>query len=277
MIKTIINKIKIRNHLKKKYPNELLLMQGLHTTKSTSPSILYFSVHRCATRYVLRILKIIENNSDITCIRPDSYFWRGGKLHISPDEVYKKFGYVYGPFLGMDKEVLHVPIPNCDDFKVFLMLRDPRDVLTSFYFHHAFSLYRNPAQQEFINARSAKAMSKSIDEWVLETAPIMKARYDEYFERFHNKPNVLFLKYEDMVEDFSSWLSKLIAYFDLNLSEKAIDSIRETANFNVAQENEKSHKRQVVPGDHKRKLKSETIQALNAQFHNYLTVYNYEI
>jgi len=178
----------------------------------------------------------------------------------------------------MDKEELPVPVPNYDDFKIFLMLRDPRDVLTSFYFHHAFppsSL--NPAQREFINARSKETRSKSIDEWVLEMAPVMQARYDEYIERFYNKSNVLFLKYEDMVADFASWLSKLTAFYDLNLSNNTIDSILKTASFNVAQEDKKAHKRQVTPGDHKRKLKRETIQALNSQFHKILGTLDYDL
>lgn len=182
---------------------------------------------------------------------------------------------MYGPFYGMDKEELTIPIPNLDDFKIVLMLRDPRDVLTSYYYYQAFSSYDNPAQQEYLNARNEEVKNKPIDNWVLEKAPLFKDRYEEYLRKLHGRSNVLFLKYEDMISDFKSWLGKLVDFSGLNLGEEAIESVFKTANFSVENEDRKSHKRQVTPGDHKRKLKKETIDALNSHFRKILEGFNF--
>ena len=275
MMKDIVKSMKVRNFLKQKFPNERLLMKGLHTTNSSNASIFHFTVHRCASQFILKIFKIIEKHSDMTQIQLEAYLWNGGQIVKESKDIYKKFGYLYGPYYGMDKEELTLPISNLDDFKIFLMLRDPRDVLTSYYWYQAYSSYESPAKQEFLMARNKEVQAQSIDTWVLEKAPVFKARYEEYSEKFHGKPNVLFLKYEDMVADFEPWLSRLIEFTGLNLGEKTIELIKSTANFNVDKEDRKSHKRQVTPGDYKRKLKEETIQVLNAEFEKILERFQY--
>jgi len=277
MLKNILKKIQIRKAIKNRYPNEVLLLKGRHRTNSLSPSIVHFTVHRCASQFLSRIFRIIAKNSDMTKIHMEGYFWAGGHLTAKPQDIYKNTGYIYGPFYGMDKEEYTLPILNLDDFKIFLLLRDPRDVLTSYYFYHAFSSYREPAQQEFLLARNKETRSQPIDEWVLEKAPIFKARYEEYYERFHGRPNVLFLKYEDMVADFESWFSSFMDFVGLNLNNETIESIRKTANFDVKKEDKKAHKRQVTPGDHKRKLKEETIRSLNSQLEKVLDAFHYKI
>jgi len=211
----------------------------------------------------------------MTQIQLGAYLWNGGEIYEGSTDVYKKSGYMYGPFYGMDQEELTLPISNLDDFKIFLMLRDPRDVLTSYYLYQAYSSYENPAKQEFLMARNKEVQAKSIDTWVLEKAPLFKARYEDYFEKLYGKPNVLFLKYEDMIADFEPWLAQLIDFSGLNLSKETIESIKKTANFNVDKEDRKSHKRQVTPGDHKRKLKDETINLLNAEFKEILVGFQY--
>jgi Sulfotransferase domain len=266
IMKEMLTKIKIARHIKHKYPNVSLLMKGRHRTNSRNTSILHFTVHRCASQFVMQIFKIIEKHSDMTQIELEGYFWNGGKLCTSRQEIYKKCGYLYGPFYGLDKEELTLPIPNLADFKIVLMLRDPRDVLTSYYFYQAFSSYDNPAQQQFLIARNEKVKNTLIDNWVLEKAPLFKARYEEYLKTLHGRSNVLFLKYEDMVADFESWFYKLIGFSGLHLERQAIESIFRIANFSVENEDKNSHKRQVTPGDHVRKLKQETIDALNSEF-----------
>jgi Sulfotransferase domain len=275
VIRTILKHIEIRDHIKKQFPNELLLAKGVYTTNSKTPSVLYFTVHRCASQFIYQIFKSFEKHSDMTHIDIGGYFWRGGKLYVRPQEIYRQFGYVYGPIYGMDKEELPLPIPNLNDFKIFLMLRDPRDVLTSYYFHHAADPYYNPAQRDFLIARSKETKNKPIDEWVLDKAPIFRARYEEYLNTFHNRPNVLFLKYEDMVADFPSWLSGLAEFASPNLHANTLQSIMRTARFDVDKEDEQAHKRQVTPGDHKRKLKQETIDSLNSDFRNILEGFNF--
>lgn len=267
---------KIKKHIREYFNQEDLYMRGKEETSSKDQSILYFTVHRCASRYVAKIIKQLMTNSDLTYIDLVGYLWHGGQVHRKDMEVYKKYGYVYGPFYGLDKEEMDIPVSNYDDFKILLMLRDPRDVLTSYYFHHAYDPYCNPAQQEYINNRSKKALEKTVDEWVLEETPMFKDRYKAYLDKFHRRPNVLFIKYEDMISDFDNCLRRLENFMNLSPGEKILESIRKQANFSVNKEDVKSHKRQVTPGDYMRKLKVDTINVLNAEFGEILVKLGYK-
>jgi hypothetical protein len=73
------------------------------------------------------------------------------------------------------------------------------------------------------------------------------------------------LKYEDMVGDFSAWLDRLIGFLELDLGREFIEGLKAGAEFKVSKEDVYKHKRQVTPGDHRRKLKPATIEILNAK------------
>jgi hypothetical protein len=238
--------------------------------------MIFFTVHRCASRYVTNILKKLVEESDMCHVDIGGYLWNGGIIYTEPQNIYRKFGYLYGPFYGMDKEELIIPIENLDDFKILYMLRDPRDVLTSYYFHWGYELYSNPAVEDYLKVRSEETLAMTIDEWVLEKFPLFLERYKTYLEKFNNKPGILFIKYEDMLEDFDNWLNNIIRFIDVNVKKGTIESIKRKANFKVDKEDVKAHKRQVIPGDHKRKLKKETINILNSQFNKILDELDYK-
>ena len=80
-----------------------------------------------------------------------------------------------------------------------------------------------------------------------------------------------------MVEDFNAWLKKIIDFFQFNPSKKVISKILENSSFRVDNEDVYSHKRQVSPGDHRRKLKKETIDILNSQYKDILNALDYPL
>jgi hypothetical protein len=268
--------IKINRHIRKSFPQETLFMRGRHVPGNNDQSILYFTVHRCASRFVAATIKRLMTNSGMTHIDLAGYVWHGGKVYGKDTDIYKKSGYVYGPFYGLDREELDFPVSDFDDFRILLMLRDPRDVLTSYYFHHAFDAYYNPAQQEFIDNRSKMALNKTVDEWVLEKTPVFRERYKAYLEKFHGRQNVFFTKYEDMIADFNKWLRGLTEFMNLQPGPEIMESIVKKTSFSVDKENVKSHKRQVTPGDHMRKLKEDTIKILNSEFGEILAALDYK-
>ena len=275
-IKPIIDNRKISQHIKQKLPDELLYMKGKLPADNTDQSILYLTVHRCASRYILSIIKRIIKETGKKHIDVGSYLWRGGKLYREPEKVFEKHGYIFGPLYGFDEEEFFLPIPNLDDFKILLVLRDPRDVLTSYYYHHAFETYHNPAQQEHLLTRREQTQSKSIDEWVCEKTPIFKYRYTSYLEATNNRPNVLRVRYVDMLNNFGNFLDNLIRFINVDVPKSTVEAIIKEASFSVKKEDPSSHKRQVLPGDHVRKLKRETVAFLNLEFRQILKELNYK-
>jgi hypothetical protein len=251
------------------YPRELLLLKGVSTARSTRPSAVLFTVHKAASVYVARLLKRLAADSGLSVIDFAGYRFKGGRMQpgiFDPGElarkIYRPQGHLYGPF-----RTFNPAIPDLDRFRIVLNLRDPRDVLVSAYFSMAYSHYvpdrENPDAAKRILADREAALQADIDPWVLENASSVGAIFADYSRNLLGRPNVFLAKYEKLVTDFDGWLQEVTAFLDLQPSAALLDELRRGAVFDV-EEDVNRHKRQVTPGDHKRKLKPETIAQLNA-------------
>jgi len=172
----------------------------------------------------------------------------------------------------------HADVPHIEDYDIILHLRDPRDVMTSAFFSLAYSHVPVPGRWNPSDAERQEWIRRGIDWHVLSGADGWLRRYREYCDHILNRSNTVFVTYEEMVADFESWLRKYIAPFPLARPERIIKKLvrRYRHNFQVDGEDVYRHKRQVAPGDHKRKLKPETIAALDEQFKDVLAALGYE-
>ena len=259
---------------REKFSNESLLLKGQHKTENQHPTALVFTSHKCASVYVAKILKDSARDVGMTPIDLDGYFWDTGKPESEVyadqnrlEEVIKPVGYLYCPFRKF------IDIPKLEKYRILLMLRDPRDVLTSLYFSSAYSHADSPALGVLKDRQ--KALGQTIDEFVIDKSDLYLQRYRQYCQNLFGKPNVLFVKYEEMVTDFNTWFNKVTDFLELNVSQKLVNQIASTADFKVEKEDIYAHKRQVMPGEHKRKLKPETISLLNSKFHEVLSTLDY--
>jgi hypothetical protein len=135
------------------------------------------------------------------------------------------------------------------------------------YSHVTPLLEGKKAHRTRVNRRK-KTLEQTVDEFVinrLDANSRFLNRYEEYCKELIGKPNVLFLKYEDMVENFDAWLDQLIEFLGMDIRREFIDQIKAETDFKVSKEDIRKHKRQVTPGDHKRKLKPETIDLLDSK------------
>jgi len=234
---------------------------------------------RCASGFTWEILKMLAREEGMTPIDLGSYYWHYGKSKddlscIQAEHVYKLSGYVYGPFRNP-----HPNVPRSEKYQILLQLRDPRDVLVSHYYSRAFSHFIprwNPATANEVLTVREKLKRTSIDQDVLENAENVKNIYEKYCRELLAQSNVLFLKYENMIKDFRCWLDQVIEYFEFRIGDSAKERIARYAKFDVPKENIYHCKRQVKPGDHRRKLKPETVAKLNGIFRNVLVELNYE-
>jgi hypothetical protein len=79
-----------------------------------------------------------------------------------------------------------------------------------------------------------------------------------------------------MVDDFPAWFDDLVEYCDLESSHPLKEVIlREADEARHTKEDIYRHRRQVTPGDHKRKLQPETIAILNSTFSDILKGFGY--
>ncbi|MCP4157899.1 MAG: sulfotransferase domain-containing protein [bacterium] len=272
-------KIKVNRN----YAVERQVLKGAHRTTSQQQSIVFFTVYKAASSFIGSFLKKIALEAGITPVDLDGYFFQKGKgkewegsgrnMVTVP---YSPTGYLYGPFRSFNPE-----IPNRDDYKIIVILRDPRDVIVSAYFSiysHVTPLMEGTKKTEIRLNRRQKRLERTLDEYVvdkLDSGSQFLERYYRYKELV-DKPNVLFLKYEDMINDFENWLERLLDFLSTAVSPLLLEEIRARANSKVSKEDKFKHKRQVTPGDHKRKLKPETIDILNKRTEEILKTFGYK-
>ena len=257
-----------------RFKNERKHSRGHSISESKHRSVLFFTTQRCASRYVSSVIGKLALSEGMPNIDYDAFvtmtkiqdqynpFSKSGSL----DKAFQSKGYFYGPF-GTNRI-----IPRFKEYSVFLQLRDPRDVLTSLYYSTAYS--HALINQKMVDRRKvAKAMS--VDEFVLANANQYENIFAQYCQKLSNEPEVLFLKYELMVDKFENWLDQLMEHFAFAKANYIRQQIIDQSNFEVASENVYSHRRQVTPGDYRRKLKSSTIKIIDLQFASILKILHY--
>jgi hypothetical protein len=125
-------------------------------------------------------------------------------------------------------------------------------------------------------ARREKIKNTSIDQYALSEAGSYRTRLNILHEIIKGHNNVLVLKYEDMVDRTEHWLQQIATFTGQPLTPGLRAALGSKIDFSVAKEDVSSHKRQVSPGDHLRKLRPETITKMNAALKGQLTAFNYD-
>lgn len=255
---------------------ERKLSSGAHISQSDKPSILFFTTQKCASRYVDGIISRLATTAGLVHADYDAYqamvpmpvserpFANERNLRIA----FHARGYYYGP-IGSYRD-----IPDLDQYRIAVQLRDPRDVLTSLYYSTAFShAIINPK----IIRRRKEALGMDVNRFVLNAAEDYVRIYSRYCESLLGREWVVFLRYEDMVADFPGWLQRLSEHVYLDHEKQGLENIRNEANFSVTREDKFSQRRQVTPGDYLRKLDPEIIQQLNERFKPVLETLGYTV
>ncbi len=257
-----------------RFKEEKKFFKGTLKPEVTKPSILLFTTHKCASTYTSKILKKLSDKEaykavDIeACLAlterpvPDFYHQKN-RL----DQLDQPTGFFIGPLRYFVKlEGLH-------KYKIILVLRDPRDVLTSYYYS---KLYSHIVINRKFKKEREYYKNHTIDEFVLEMLPEIKTRYRQFIKELLPLQNCINLSYELLVTDFKSWLNKLVAFSGLN-NQEVLDELLAEANFQVKKEDKFSQVRNITPGDYKNKLSSETIKILNAELKDELNALNYYV
>jgi len=240
------------------------------------PSILLFTSEKCASTYTKTIFTKLASDVGMFSADVEAYF---SVKEIDPNvyfndprhrsTVFQPTGRYLGPLRNF------YPIENLEQYKKVLVLRDPRDVLTSFYYSVLHShIVINDA---FYEKRQHYA-DYDIDTFVIEYLPYVKAIYQGYIDNLLPVENLLILPYELLVTDFQSWLDQLVAFIGLDdVNPEVIDNIIATENAVRPDGKKTSHIRSKQPGDYKDKLKSETQEYLTEELTSILRKLEYPL
>ncbi len=235
-------------------------------------NVLLYAPHKSGTMFLNRLLTNISAASGVPYYSINSENFPDDPVLIKDNSAFHGKSGIFGPFRR-----LVVP-PDISSYKIIVHLRDPRDVLTSFFFSHCYSHSRKEGGWNPSDETRQQWIDDGIDKYVTgKRLTWVKDRYAEFTEILHEQPDVTLVKYEEMVTDFSSWLSKFLEPFPAVNKEILRLGLFNKFNseFNVKTEDIYQNRRQVKPGDHKKKLKPETIQFLNIELKDILDKFGY--
>jgi len=260
------------------FPNERRILTGKPINSNNAASVLFFTTHKAASTFFVRFFHDIAVHSGLIHLDFDSYFANRqipvARATADPaflERAYRPRGFLYGPMREMRQ------VPDLSSYKVFLFLRDPRDVLVSYYYSMAFS-------HEIISAgmleKRGEALRYDLDGYVREKTPWFAGVYRAYLDLL-TLPAVLFLRYEDMVLSPRAFLEKIERFIGFTLpSDRKDDIIRQELRQGV--DNDKtdtediySHRRSGRLRTYQEKLRPETIAYLNEQFARVLSGFGF--
>ncbi|MEE8357436.1 MAG: sulfotransferase domain-containing protein [Anaerolineales bacterium] len=269
--------------LRKRFKVELGLIAGKQINNNTHPSIIHFSLNKAATQHTKKILRecIIENGMVPVHINEYAFYTKfpyltgqGAEKMVNFNHIFRPAGYFYSAFGGFVRG-----ISELEKYKVILMVRDPRDILVSWYYSIAFSHSIPPItsdrHEEYIRKRK-NAKEIMIDEHVISESDrvfnILSLYQTELLDKY---PHVYLTSYEKMTSNYEMWLRDLLNACELEISDQTFQKyIADNRQLQPKEENIYKHIRKGKPGDYLDKLEPETIKFLNNKFSPILDYYH---
>lgn len=236
--------------------------------------VFFFTMHRSGSMALHRTLLLAAERLGAPLISPNA----GGiqvplrQLAQKHDDISFPENFVCGPLRG------YISFPQLADARSLLHLRDPRDVLTSMFYSYCYSHmgelpggtgYRQEIAEKgvdwFVLHMSEASTPDLVGDYgtgagLTDLFGNVRRRYENYATRLLPLEGTTRLKYEDMMERPDVWVRQVAAALGL----ADVSGLKEiVAGSGAAAEDPWAHRRQAAPGDHRRKLKAETIARLN--------------
>lgn len=265
------------------FPVEMGLLSGRISPRSDKPSVLFLTHHKCASVYTRELMRDLAIESELLHVDYDAAVFGGEftredgrRIHdMHSPELYPTNGCCFAPIRAW-----HAGYGSLDPYRVILMVRDPRDALVSFYFSmtssHVTPDTENTAMQALFKERSAAAFQR-VDDYVLEKSADVLDTFGNYLRYAVGHPSVLIVTYEEMIANYGAWLDKIIKHAGFTPTPEAVTRYIGSAPRPKKSENPDRHIRQITPGDHRRKLRPETINELNLRFADSLKAFGYSV
>jgi hypothetical protein len=249
-------------------------------------SVLVYTVHKAASMFIHKLVTELANHLEF-----DVYSINDKNFHDKIKSIsWRTFiettagPSCFGPIRAGEDVAQPVFLDDISNYSIVLHVRDPRDVLTSAYYSHTYSHVITDRFKPTTEQRK-QWEEQGVDDFVINRIPRVKKEYEELCTRLVGKDNVTLVKYENMVTDYGSWLRAFMSSFSEFeprekpiignlLGKKTHEEVytmiykKYKGDFKPAKKEEDvySHKRQVTPGDYKRKLMESTIDKLDDEF-----------
>jgi hypothetical protein len=253
------------------------------TEQPPGPAFFVLGVRKCGTTLLNNICTALAEANRVQFVDLGAAFFNGnipasewtrdpalGDV-VMPGNVYGGFRQV--PYALFDN-------PHFRDDPKLLIVRDPRDALVSEYFSNAYSHPIPSASSDgdaiakLMTDQRQSARSQTIDEYVIHRAPGMVTSMLAAGDTV-SLPMTKVLKYEDYIFNKADLMRTVCAHFNWAIDDQLIGLILEWADIRPETEDPLKFVRKVTPGDHREKLRSETIAQLNDRLKPAMTAFGY--
>ncbi|NAZ38166.1 sulfotransferase domain-containing protein [Rubellimicrobium sp. CFH 75288] len=248
--------------------------------RADRPSAFVLGLPKAGSTLLNRIMRPLLNRAGLA---PFSFANALFDLGVPPDgapaalaALYRPAGYAYVGFRGV---LPALPLPPFADGRTVVLVRDPRDMLVSWYFSEAYS-HTPPGRaagdgllQDFEAAR-ARARATEIDEYAVAKARTLAQIHAALRDQLAGLGHRVW-RYEDVVFDKLRWTREMLAYLDLDPPAALVERVVAQNDLRPEAENPDRHIRRVTPGDHRNKLSERTRERIEAILADMMREYGY--
>lgn len=223
-------------------------------------SIFIVGLVKSGSTLLNRIMRPLSEGAGLRFRSPANDARQRGLELADVEVAFEPEGQAYGGFRN-----LPWPLPEFAAGRTVFLVRDPRDALTSLYFSVAYShgppgSAEGTTMLERFERRRAAVRAMTIDAFVLgEAAALIRVAE----ETLGHLPAHRRYRYEDVIFDKQTWALDMMSYLGLSPPRRRVASIVGRNDVVPALEDPQAHVRRVTPGDHREKLKAETIAQLD--------------
>jgi hypothetical protein len=246
---------------------------------SNHQSFFSFALHKSGSVLLNQILTEVCKKTDIPAIDIPQLIFNNGQLFKNLDKNFdsllREKGYAY---LGFRSFLPYESSFNFKNVKSIYLIRDPRDMLVSMYFSikSSHSLPgKGVGRTSLLNQRNI-AKETLIDDFVLTRSNFYLQNFS-ILDKKLPKDSTKIYRYEDFIFNKDKWIIDILNFLSLKMEVNDINSIVEKVNIIPKTEQQDNHIRKVTPGDHKIKLRTDTINKLNNIFKPILIKYGYSL
>ena len=258
------------------------VIEGVRENRPMERSFV-FALHKSGSVLLNSMIKEVVDSVDIPFVDLPVYLFSNGiklpEVVSGTADVFAMKGCVFGGFRHFPPPALEVG--NFSDSKSILLVRDPRDILVSFYFSmlKSHAIPKSGAARDTLLAERERVSDFDIDEFVREKSAFVIKQFQRYERQLlakHSGSCRLF-RYEDVIFEKTQWLSDVCQWFGWNVDPALIEKVANAHDIRPSEENTDAHIRRVAPGDHREKLSEETIEWLNQELRETVAPFGYDL
>ena len=243
------------------------------------PSSYFFSIERSGSSLFWYIVTDLLKEAGRSYCEPLEHLFTQGITRSQIDTnalraLLARPGYAFGMLRSLDEAVQGLDLSQN---KKFLLIRDPRDVLVSLYFSMAGSHWvpaEGRAREEILKTR--ELTTGSVGEFATsEVLGNIHGRYSEYRQFCERHGDVTIFRYEDVIFDKMSWITRLIKLLALAVPSNAARRIADKHDRLPTKERPSENVRQVRPGNWKAHLDEKSIARIEEMFSREMAFFGY--